>query len=523
MTGSLGATSATARLVWIVLRGPVLDADARALLAQGVGGVVLFAPNIESVDQLRRLTTEIRACAPTPVRIAIDHEGGHVVRMGAPLTRFPSAMAIGATGSDELAYAVARAAGMELASLGIDVVLAPVLDVCADPRNPSLGARCFGSSPGLVARLGASMVRGYRDVGIAAVAKHFPGHGRTPVDSHVDLPVVSGGLDELRRTDLPPFQAAIEAGVDLVMISHVAYDELTDGEPATLSRAVIEEMLRAELRFGGLVVTDAMVMKALSDRHPIPEAAVRSVLAGADVVMPLGHQEEVLAALTAALASGRLPEARLEEALDRIARLDEALTAQRRIVEGSGTHLALPVADHEALARDVAARSLTLLSGEGSLPIVDSTSVAVIEFASRRPSPVEDRLDGTATLGEVLGRRLPRLREVVVRADADATALQQAALDAAADAELVILATRDAFFWDDERDLIARIADGDRPTFLVALRSPHDAVLLAPMTGAAAAYADVPASLEALADALTGRAGWPGTLPVELPSGVPAA
>ena len=236
-----------ARLVWVQLPGTEIDAETARSLEEGVGGVVLFGANITGTEQLRRLTGELRRRAQGPLRIAIDHEGGHVARIGAPVTRFPSAMAIGATGSEELAYAVGLAAGRELAGLGIDVNLAPVLDVAADPGNPSVGARSFGSSPALVARIGAAMVRGYRDAGIAATAKHFPGHGRTPLDPHHDVATVAGGMDALRSIDLPPFRAAIGAGVDLVMATHVAYDGLTDGLPTTVSRFALTDLLRAEL------------------------------------------------------------------------------------------------------------------------------------------------------------------------------------------------------------------------------------------------------------------------------------
>lgn len=516
----IDAASAAARLTWMVMPGPGLDDGSRALLERGIGGVVLFSANITAAAQLSGLTAELRRCAPGSLRIAIDHEGGHVTRIGAPVTRFPSAMAIGATGSEDLAHAVAHAAGEELAALGIDVNLAPVLDVATDPRNPSVGARSFGSSTEAVARLGAATIRGYRDAGIAATAKHFPGHGRTPIDSHVALPTVTGGLDELRRSDVPPFRAAIEAQVDLVMASHVAYEGITGGLPSTLSAPIMQDLLRDELGFGGLLVTDAMGMRALADRHAIPEACVRSIAAGADTVMPIEHQHEVLDALEAAIASGELPERRVTEALARIGRLDARLSAHR-----SGGREALPVrvdgamlpdAEHIELARLVAQRSLTMVRGADLLPISRSASVAVIEFASRRASPVEEVTGAAPTLSTALRAHLSRVQEVIVSADQNAVASHAGAIEAATTAELVILATRDAYLWPEERELIARIAAGDRPTLLVVLRNPHDLDQLARTRAAVAAYADVPQTLEALADALVGLAGWPGRLPIEL-------
>jgi len=510
----LDAASAAAGVAWMELPGPELDDASRSLLEGGIGGVVLFGANIRGVDQLRRLTAELRAVAVGPLRIAIDHEGGHVTRIGAPVTRFPSAMAIGATGSEELAHAVARAAGEELASLGIDVNLAPVMDLAADPRNPSVGARSFGSSPGLVARLGAAMVRGYRAAGIAPTAKHFPGHGRTAVDSHLAVATVEGGIEALRGADLPPFRAAIAAGVDLVMASHVVYEGLTDGLPATISPPILRDLLRGELGFEGLLLTDAMVMRALADRRPIAAACVEALAAGADVVMPMrDHQAEAVDGLEAAIGSGELAESRVLEALGRAARLDERLRALRR---PPATGVVLPDSTHAELARTVARRSLTLLRGAELLPVDPSSSVAVVELASRRPSPVEEEGAHSATLGAALAGYLPRMRAVVVGGPDDAAG-RRAAAEAAAAAELVILATRDAWLWPEDSELVAAIAASERPTVLVALRNPYDLVQLARTAGAIAAYADVPATLEALAEALTGRIGWPGRLPMHLP------
>lgn len=506
----LDAASAAAALTWMELPGPEVDDASGTLLDQGIGGVVLFGANIRRVDQLRQLTAELRERARGPLRIAMDHEGGHVTRIGAPVTRFPSAMAIGATGSEELAYAVARAAGAELASLGIDVNLAPVLDLAADPRNPTLGARSFGSSPELVARLGAATVRGYRDAGIAATAKHFPGHGRTPVDSHLAVSTVAGGIEALRDADLPPFRAAVDAGVDVVMSSHVVYEHLTDGLPATVSPRILRDLLRDELGFEGLLITDAMVMRALADRRPIEEACVEAVAAGADAVMPMReHQGEAVTGLRSAIESGELLEARVLEALARQTALEERLSGM------GGPQLVLPDASHLELARTVARRSLTLLRGSELLPLRPSTSVAVIEFASRRPSPVEEEAAPTPTVAATLATYLPRMREVVISGAGDVPA-RQAAIEAAAVAELVILATRDAYLWQEERELVAAIAAGEQPTLLVAMRNPYDLARLARTTGAIATYADVPATLEALAQALTGRGDWPGRLPMGL-------
>jgi beta-N-acetylhexosaminidase len=502
-----------ARLMWIVLEGPAIDAEADALLRRGVGGVILFSRNITGIEQLRDLTAELRRRAPGPLRIAIDHEGGHVARIGAPLTRFPSAMAMAAAGSEELVEACARAAARELTWLGIDVNLAPVLDVAVDPRNPSVGVRAFGSDPAVVGRFGAAAVRGYRAGGVAATAKHFPGHGRSAVDPHHALPIVPGGLDELRRIDLPPFRAAIHAGVELVMASHAAYDGLTDGLPSTVSPRILSGLLRGELGFDGLILTDALAMRALADDVGIAEGAVGAIVAGADVAMPIDQQAATLAALESAVEHGRIAPERLADALRRVAWLDARLAIHAPDLDR------LPSAAHAELALDVARRSLTLRSSGDRLPLAAGTAVAVIDFASRRPSPIEEAepSSGPASLAAALVRA--GLRAAEVRPTGTPTAAvadRRAALEAAARAEVVVCATRDAYLWEADGELVAELAAADRPVVTVALRNPYDLEVLARTDEAIAAYADVPATFAALADALTGRSSFVGRLPATL-------
>ena len=515
------ARTALARLLWIALEGPEVDAEADALLREGAGGVVLFSRNIAGAEHLRGLIAELRRRARGPLRVAIDHEGGHVARMGAPLTRFPSSMALAASGSEELAEAVAAAAAAELAWLGIDVNLAPVLDVAADPRNPSVGVRAFASDPETVARFGAATVRGYQSGGVAATAKHFPGHGRTAVDPHHALPVVSGGLEELRRTDLPPFRSAIQAGVQLVMATHAAYDGLTDGLPSTLSSRVMSDLLRGELGFDGLVVTDAMEMRAVADDHGVAGAAASAIAAGADVTMPLTEQLATLDALESAVADGRLSEARVSDALRRA----DWLGAQIGVLQAPEG--GPPSQAHAALALDAARRSLTLRSAGATLPLRLGTSVVVLEFATRRPSPIEEREPdaGSDTLASRLEAAGLRAREVRLSGDPAAFERERIhALEAAIAAEVVILATRDAYLFAEDRQLVDEVRAGDRPTILVALRNPYDLEVMRGTTESIAAYADVPATLAALAGTLTGApGGFPGTLPMRLDVPVEAA
>ena len=295
-------------------------------LERGLAGVTIFGPNIAGPEQLAGLTAQLRSAGGLPL-VAIDEEGGDVTRIahltGSP---YPGNAALGAVDDVDLTAAVHRALGQDLAALGINVNLAPSVDVNTSADNPVIGIRSFGPDPDLVARHAAAAVRGLQAAGVAACAKHFPGHGSTSADSHQGIVTVEASLDLLRRRDLPPFAAAIAAGVRGVMPGHLRVPELTGDDPATLSAAALNGLLRGEMGFTGVIISDALEMRAVSDLYGIPEAAVLAVAAGTDLLC-FGRdaaEDSYLAvrrALSEAVASSRLPEERLAEAGQNVARL----------------------------------------------------------------------------------------------------------------------------------------------------------------------------------------------------------
>ena len=307
----------------------VLDA-----LWRGLAGVTLFAPNMAAgPDALTALTRTLRGASPD-LLVAADEEGGDVTRVwyhtGSP---YPGNAALGAVDDVALTQRVHAAIGADLAALGINLDLAPCLDVLAAPENPVVGTRSFGASPELVARHGAAAVRGLQSAGIAACAKHFPGHGATLLDSHAEVAVVPDGLAVVTGRDLPPFRAAVAAGVRAVMPGHLRVAGLTGSLPASLSAAAVA-LLRSSLGFDGVVVTDALEMRAVSDPFGIPGAAVRAVAAGNDLLclgrdVPEDGYLAVRAAIVHAVGAGELPESRLAEAAARVAGLRAWLAAQR--------------------------------------------------------------------------------------------------------------------------------------------------------------------------------------------------
>jgi beta-N-acetylhexosaminidase len=497
-----------AGLVWGTVEGTELTASDRKLLGDGLGGIVLFSRNVASPPQLVELTAAIREAASNPVVIAIDQEGGHIVRIGEPLTRLPSPMAVGATGDARLARAAARASAVELAACGIDVVLAPVLDVAAERRAVVVGARAYGDDPRLVARLGAAAIRGYLEGGVLPMAKHFPGHGRTAVDSHLGLPVIADDPTGLTAIDLVPFQAALAAGVPALMTAHVVHADLDAVRPASLSAAT-SRLARERLGFDGLLVTDAIVMDAVARRQPIEDAARDALLAGADVVMALEAAHRVVDRLVRDVESGVIDEADLAEP----ARRSATFAAKARAVAAGRAGSLDPVAalPHRRISQRAARRALTLVSGTARLPIRSSESVAVVDLRSLRPSPVEDAVgsgrDAGALLAEALGA-------VLLALDPTDDAAAIAAGRAAAAGDRVVLLTRDAFA-DPRSCALARLVAGPS-TVHVALRNPVD-LELAPSGVQIATYHESPAVGAALAVALAVGAGaFPGRLPVAL-------
>ena len=328
---------------------------AAGALSGSLAGVTVFGPNIDTPGQLAALTARLRSARDEPL-IAIDEEGGDVTRIahrdGSP---YPGNAALGAVDDVALTEAVYRALGGDLAALGINVDLAPSVDVNTAADNPVIGTRSFGSDTGLVARHAAAAVRGLQAAGVAACAKHFPGHGSTRSDTHQVIATVEGSMELITRRDLPPFEAAIAAGVRAVMPGHLRVPGLTGDLPASLSPAALTGLLRRDLGFSGVIISDALEMRAVRGPFGIPEAAVLAVAAGTDLLCFGRDQDQptylaVRDALVSAVGDGRLPGARLEEAAASVAGLRAWTAAHRQQpVRAAATALARPPAT--ALAR----------------------------------------------------------------------------------------------------------------------------------------------------------------------------
>ncbi|MGV3624782.1 MAG: beta-N-acetylhexosaminidase [Archangium sp.] len=328
--------------------GTAPDAEVKRLIDDGVGGVILFKRNVESPAQVASLVRELKTYAKRPLLASVDQEGGRVARLrGAPFTALPPMRQLGLTGDAALVERAGKLLAFECRAMGFDVDFAPVVDVDTNPANPVIGDRSFHRDPREVARLGVALARGMEAGGVASCAKHFPGHGDTSQDSHHDLPSLPHGMDRLREVELLPFAAYAKAGLASVMTAHVIFDALDPGVPATMSQPVMQGLLRRELGFEGVVVSDDLEMKAISEHFSVERAVVDGVKAGVDSFL-VCHRHDVqrraIEALVKAVESGEVARARLDEARSRMAALVQ------RFVHGPEDLLAtLGSPEHEAL------------------------------------------------------------------------------------------------------------------------------------------------------------------------------
>lgn len=351
---------AAASLLLIGFPGHLPDADVRSLLQRGAGGVILFSRNLNEPADTAGLINELQACRAEehPLLVSVDQEGGRVARLKAPVTEFPDMEVIGRIGDEVLAERVGVVMAHELVRLGFNLNFAPVMDVNSNPDNPVIGARALSADPYEVSRLGVALIRGMQNNRLLACAKHFPGHGDTEVDSHLELPALNHDLERLRSVELVPFEAAVRAGVSTIMTAHVCFTALEPGIPATLSIKAIEGLLRRQLGFRGVVISDDLEMKAVLDHFGIEESVRRGLAAGIDAFLvchSAERQEEALEALIHAAESSNMMRTRLTESAARLARLRESLGVYQPTDAASVRHF-LGTPDHRALAETIQKR-----------------------------------------------------------------------------------------------------------------------------------------------------------------------
>ncbi|HEU5038616.1 MAG TPA: glycoside hydrolase family 3 protein [Nocardioides sp.] len=508
-----------------------VDTPAQVIAKYQPGGVIYFTvrntdDNIGDPAQVATLSNGLQMAALSqplgiPLQISVDQEGGSLVaRFGAPATQMPGNMALGAGRSPADARRSARVIGSELAAVGVTQDYAPVSDVNVNPNNPVIGIRSIGGDPGLVAGLAVAQIKGFHRGGVSAVAKHFPGHGDTGVDSHFGLPEVTHTLDQIRRIDLPPFEADIAAGVDTIMTAHVVMPAIDPGVPATMSHKILTGLLRHELGFSGLIVTDALDMAGAAATYPPDVAPVKAVLAGADQLLVPAQMDTAYDAVLAAVRSGVISRHRLNESVSRILLHKYRRGLFRdRFVDAAAAPKVMGAPRHLAIAQAITDRTTTLVKNDaGLLPLTAGPrDVLVAGWGATTTQLLATALEARGAGAAVLeSGTTPSVAQV------------DAAVAAARDADLVVVTTNNAYNVDAatglptaaaaaQTTLVEALLATGTPVVVAAMRNPYDVASFPSAPTVLDTYGYTPEQVEALVRTLFGEVDPAGRLPVSIP------
>jgi beta-N-acetylhexosaminidase len=529
MTPTAPGSDALAGSALVTFSGTELSPEAERLLADpAVAGVSLGRHrNVRDAAQVRALTDSVQAAAgpggepsALPRLVAADQEGGQLAALGEGFTPFAGNLALGATGDVGLAERVAAATARELRAVGVNVNYAPVCDLALNPRNASLGTRSFGDDPATVAALVAATVRGFEANGVAATAKHFPGAGDIAADPHHELPVLAHGRDRLLEIEAEPFRAAIAAGASLVMMSHLAVPCVDGREdlPASVSPGVIEGLLRRELGFDGVVLSDALDMRALGQDLARAVEAVAALRAGEDLLLlwdEVEPERRLLDALAVAARRGLLDPAARAASRGRVDRL------RGRLIDAPQPELeVVGCAEHRAIAREVAERSVTLVRDDaGILPLrSDVGRVAVVTVRPADLTPADTSSTVRLELADAMRARHP---------DVDAFETSHPPTDGeiadlrsrVADAGVVVLGTLDASRDPKQTELVEALFEAGPPVVWVAMRTPWDLPVRPAAPTYVCTYGILRPQMDALTAAIVGDAPFAGGLPVAMDVG----
>lgn len=484
-----------------------------------IGGVILFARNVDNPQQVAELCKSIHEAAKFPALIAIDQEGGMVARLREPsgFTESPGAMALASAQDGEIqTEKVSAVLGAEMRSLGINWNYAPSVDISYNAANPTVGTRSFGKEKDFVAQMAAAAVRGFQKGGVAACAKHFPGLGNTTVDTHLELPILDTNLDKLLKNDLHPYRVAIEANLASIMTTHTIFSTLDENYPATLSPHIIQHLIREELAYEGIVVSDCMEMRAISDHYGAGESAVLGLIGGLDIVL-MSHtramQEEAYDAMLEAAQSGRIPLEQIDKANARIENLKEQYK-----IESSKINIDSVASDEHRQTSLAAARAgLTVVQKNNDLfplPEVGKARIALIEFASHMDSEVMERNQHTA-FATLLQQARPDIEIISLNPSSPSLESIDSAQKLASTVDILLLASRNAHMMASQKSVAEDLLHRANSSILIALRNPYDASALK-ADAILCSSGDSNPSLWATVEALQGDFLPSGQLPVEM-------
>ena len=488
-----------------------------------VGGIIYFtwAHNTRDPHQIADLSNGIQKASLSrprglPVLVATDQEHGIVCRIGTPATLFPGAMAIGAGGSRTDARTLGRISGAELRAMGVNQDYSPDADVNVNPANPVIGVRSFGADPDAVAALVAAEVKGYQSAQVAATAKHFPGHGDTAVDSHFGFPVITHSREVWEALDAVPFRAAVRAGIDSIMTAHIMVPALDDsGDPATLSHPILTGILRGELGYDGVVITDSLQMEGVRQKYGDDRVPVLALKAGVDQLLNPPSLDVAWNAVLKAVRGGELTEARLDESILRVLRLKERLGLfEDAYVSRAGVDRTVGTAAHLSAADRIAERTTTLLvNSAGLLPLSRRTHGKVLVVGADPASPSGTTGPPTGVLAAALGE-LGFTATALSTGTAPSAATVAKAVAAAREADVVVVATYNVTAADAQKTLVEQLVATGKPVVAVAVRNPYDVAQLPSVQAYLVSYSWTDVELRAAARVIAGRVRPRGKLPV---------
>jgi beta-N-acetylhexosaminidase len=488
-----------------------------------VGGIIYFtwAHNTRDPHQIAGLSNGIQKASlkqprGLPVLVATDQEHGIVCRVGKPATLFPGAMAIGAGGSRTDARTLGRISGAELRAMGINQDYSPDADVNVNPANPVIGVRSFGADPEAVAGLVAAEVKGYQSSRVAATAKHFPGHGDTAVDSHFGFPVITHSRALWSTLDAVPFRAAIDARIDSIMTAHIMVPALDDsGDPATLSHPILTGILRGELGYDGVVITDSLGMEGVRQKYGDDRVPVLALKAGVDQLLNPPSLDIAWNAVLNAVRDGELTEARLDESILRVLRLKARLRLfEEPYVRQGDVDRVVGIRSHLAAADRIAERTTTLLVNEGGLlPLSPGTHKKLLVLGADPASPSGTTGPPTGVLATAL-TGLGFTATALSTGTAPSAATIAKAVAAAGDADAVVVGTYNVTAADAQKKLVEQVVATRKPVVAVAIRNPYDVARLPSVRAFLAAYSWTDVELRAAARVIAGKVAPRGRLPV---------
>lgn len=480
-----------------------------------IGNFILFADNIGDKNEVIELTKSIqrklKEYTKIPGIIATDQEGGMVTRVHDGVTIFPSNMSFAAANEDKSTFKEGKIEGEELRRLGINMNIAPVLDVNCNPKNPVIGCRSYGDDPENVSALGIGLIKGLKEEGVIAVAKHFPGHGDTAMDSHISLPVVNHDIKRLQNVELLPFKNAIEAGVDAIMSAHVLFPKVEpDKVPATLSSKVLTGLLRNKMTFKGLIITDCMEMKAIADFYGSDKAAVKAIIAGADLIC-ISHSKDVqkkcIKAIKEAVLNGEILEERIDESVEKILEIKKKYNIEGNFEKNSCSK------ENKAFADKISCKSITLLKDDKNL-IPLKGKVVSISTKAIALTGADDKIKMENSFCHKLNSKCKGVEfEISMNPDDE---LIDNIVKKCVDADRIVIGIYNASVNKNQVKLVEEISKVNSNIILVSLRNPYDILYLKKISTYINAYEYTELSIESTIKVLKGEIKEQGISPVKL-------